>query len=164
MKMSNLCFRLRSYNHIAFNKFNIKAVNFKLVLTIYVMFCFLNAGLVAQTCDAAADFMITGGGCAAMNFTANTQTGIHNWEFGDGSTSTSVNPTYTYPLAAPGEFVVIHTVELNGSYFSCSKVVQSECEEFTCQTGIDIKATAKGCTFTFSIAGNNGTAFWNYGD
>ena len=47
-------------------------------------------------------------------FTSNNQTGTHTWDFGNGLTSTEVNPSTTYGIMTSGYFTVVHTITING--------------------------------------------------
>lgn len=132
-------------------------------LTLFSMLLLLNTDLTGQTCDLTADFTFIVNICHDVQFSANTQTGVHTWEFGDGATSTATNPTYSYPLSSPGEFVVVHTVYLNGTYYTCAKVVQSECVDFFCPQSAEIKAVTEGCDIHLQTSVKQ-VIGWNFGD
>jgi hypothetical protein len=67
--------------------------------------------IVPATADAG--FTFTRLACnKEIPFLSNDQSGAHTWDFGDGHTSTDVNPSHKYD--APGIYAVMHTVK-NGS-------------------------------------------------
>lgn len=55
-----------------------------------------------------ADFEVDGGDDFTFTFTSTGSAGTYAWDFGDGSTSTAANPTYTYP--ENGDYNVCLTV------------------------------------------------------
>ncbi len=71
----------------------------------------------------------------------------YNWDFGDGATSTEVNPGHEY--AGPGEYVVVLTAYLNGE------------KDETSQT-IKIDAVSSGGNLEVNILGNTSVALGSH--
>ena len=93
---------------------------------------YLDNLVVTQNCTNAA-FDIENN-CPNVTFTP-ALTGddfIHDWDFGDGSTSTEPNPTHTYP--ENGSYQVIHTITDDcGNMASSTQVVEIDCiSGFSC--------------------------------
>lgn len=127
---------------------------------------------VTGTCNLVANFSYSLGNNGLVNFTntsVNTNsTTIHNWNFGNGSNSTAINPTLTYST--------------NGTYPVCLSVSNSSgCVNNFCQNIIisnstntcNIVAAYSGfygnnglVTFTNSSVNTNSTTtyFWNFGN
>jgi PKD repeat protein len=83
-----------------------------------------------------ADFTYTRIACNRdIPFSANDQSGFHTWDFGDGATSTDINPSHKY--TAPGIYAVTHTIK-NGSCGNGSKAVPITVESCcTCSGSMD---------------------------
>lgn len=58
--------------------------------------------------NANFSYVVSTTDCPEVTFTANTASGTHMWDFGDGNTSAAVNPTH--PYSAPGVYTVTHTI------------------------------------------------------
>lgn len=89
--------------------------------------------------NCQADYQLDDSNCPSVSFTDNSvadstsQIVFWSWDFGDGNTSLSSNPTHTY--ASQGWFLICLTIETSNSCMStiCDTVVidcssQSECE------------------------------------
>lgn len=116
-----------------------------------------------SSCDA--DFTFTTSGNSA-NFT-NTSTGTTDyvWNFGDGNTSSSANPSHTY--ASSGTYYVCLTASINDSITNCSDSIcyyvtvmdSSGCDaSFFATSGIGY------ANFTNTSTGSSLFHSWTFGD
>ncbi|MBK9026287.1 MAG: PKD domain-containing protein [Saprospiraceae bacterium] len=71
-----------------------------------------------------ADFNFTAAGTVVTFADASTGTGLtYNWQFGDGSNSTSQNPTHTFVCG--GTYYVISTTSNGTCSSSINKIVEA---------------------------------------
>jgi gliding motility-associated-like protein len=94
----------------------------------------------------------------------NTSTGLFsNWDFGDGTTSTTMNPSHTYNVAGM-YYVTLVSMNPNG----CTDTLIMQIEVVNCVT-VNVVASASACEgdpVTFTYQGNaSGAAIynWNFG-
>jgi hypothetical protein len=78
--------------------------------------------LPSGTCEYSIE---TNPNNCAIQFTSNNPYGTHLWDFGDGISSTEVNPTHTFP--SNGNYTVIHTISEFGCECTYSDVVEVCC-------------------------------------
>ena len=109
----------------------------------------------------AANFGFSGQGSTRL-FSSNTSVGValsYAWNFGDGSSSTSANPSHTYVSA--GSYTVTLTVT-----DACGTVDVTTSAIDICQTIIpNFTNTFSGSTFTFSAQPAGLSNYdWNFGD
>lgn len=92
----------------------------------------------------------------------------YSWEFGDGNTSSTANPTYTY--SKRGTYTVCVTVKWTGSNgTTCSKKVCTEvhagCDDPCRISGNFTFSNLGNGTYKFSGSSNSGVTYlWNFGD
>ena len=120
--------------------------------------------------DYTADFSFaTSTACvgSTINFTDNSSVGTDSWswDFGDGTTSTSQNPSHGFSNS--GVYTV--TLTASNSTNGCSGVYSEQIEVFTSSVPSFTFDPASGCTplnVTFTNTSNNGNATfeWNFGD
>jgi PKD repeat protein len=109
----------------------------------------------------AANFGFSGQGSTRL-FSSNASVGValsYAWNFGDGSSSTSANPSHTYVSA--GSYTVTLTVtDACGTVDITTSVID------ICQTVIpNFTNTFSGSTFTFSAQPSGLSNYdWNFGD
>ncbi|MFI5172273.1 MAG: PKD domain-containing protein, partial [Chitinophagales bacterium] len=112
----------------------------KILTQIFVLFLTISP-LLATDCDANFEFIADG---ATVDFFNTSETDscetYYSWTFGDGSTSTEVNPAHIY--GAPGTYTVCLVME---SACGCESY---KCEEIVIGGGVDCHAD-----FTFTIDG-----------
>ncbi|HEX6916292.1 MAG TPA: PKD domain-containing protein, partial [Chitinophagaceae bacterium] len=124
---------------------------------------------VVVTTSAAAVFQVNdsdqclGGNAFNFNATGVTPGVSYNWSFGDGSTSTSANPSHSYAQA--GTFNVQLLVSMNGCSDSTTQPVTVNPEPVA---GFSINDTAQCLaanqfSFTNTTTGS-ATYQWNFGD
>jgi len=109
----------------------------------------------------AANFGFSGQGSTRL-FSSNASVGValsYAWNFGDGSSSTSANPSHTYVSA--GSYTVTLTVT-----DACGTVDVTTSAIDICQTVIpNFTNTFSGSTFTFSAQPSGLSNYdWNFGD
>ncbi len=122
-------------------------------------------------CNIVAGFTAVDNGLGNYTFT-NTSTGngtMYYWDFGDGNTSTAVNPNYTY--SNNGGYTVCLTTSDGGPVFGCSDVF---CDSITVTSALNIPCNlVAGFTavdngngnFTFTnTSTGGGFMYWNFGD
>ncbi|BDS15581.1 PKD domain-containing protein [Aureispira anguillae] len=104
--------------------------------------------------------------CLGDSFTLTSTTicGTHFWDFGDGNTSTAINPTHIYNGTVGGIYTITHIVSSPcGTDTSLLDInVISEC----CQLNINTATTAincyGSCDGTATVIVSNGAAPYNY--
>jgi len=106
------------------------------------------------------------------NFTfTNTSTGSFNqthWAFGDGTTSTTANPSHTF--SANGTYVVVLTVKDSAVGSSCidyyldTIVVTGVVAPLQCAAGFVMYPDAGDVTVVNSSTGSNLSYLWDFGD
>lgn len=126
----------------------------------------------ASGCSVTDSIVISSGNLTAaytsvdsgliVNFT-NTTMGVADsvvWDFGDGSTSTMMNPTHTY--ASDGNYTVCLTVyNICGSDSTCTMI--SACDMLAGSIGHT--ASQDTVDFTYTSTSGTGTSYmWNFGD
>ena len=107
---------------------------------------------------AAYDFEVSGNTTIFTNNGTNADS--YNWDFGDGNTSTDINPVYTYP--EPGTYTVILTGTNDcGSVTFTDEVV---IEDLTPLAGFTSNSTVGCAPFTvdFEDISTNGPTAWNW--
>lgn len=116
-----------------------------------------------------SDFTFTGSGANApanVVFTNASQNATtYSWNFGDGGTSTDINPTHTYSVA--GTFNVVLTATGNGGTNSKTKVVtiNSPATMPTANFTYSGAGNYAPCNVTFSNTSQNATTYsWDFGD
>ena len=123
-------------------------------------------------CSASSSFTYTNNGNGNYTFT-NTSTSNFNqthWAFGDGFTSTSINPNHSF--STNGTFIVVLTINdsTNGGlcidYFMDTITVTGVTSPLQCVSGFVIYPdTATGnITVVNSSTGTNLTYLWSFGD
>lgn len=129
-------------------------------------------------CDLTAGFGFSDSSCT-VDFTdasfGNCCTQIlgYRWDFGDGTTSTSQNPSHTYP--ATGTYTACLTiVGLNDDGDCCTDSiclpVTVDCEPCSCEVFPDFSFESKGCSIQFNdqSTGNDCSTItqwdWDFGD
>lgn len=126
----------------------------------------------ASGCSVTDSIVISSGSITAaytsvdsalvVNFT-NTTVGTADsvmWDFGDGNTSTMMNPTHTY--ASDGSYTVCLTVfNMCGSDSTCKTI--SACDVLAGSIGHT--ASQDTVNFTYTSTSGTGTSYmWNFGD
>jgi len=90
--------------------------------------------------------------------------GTHFWDFGDGNTSTAINPTHTYNGIAPGLYTITHIITSPCSVDTSIATINilNQC----CQLNLNITTTAINCNGncdgTATAVVSNGTAPYTY--
>ncbi|MDX2285532.1 MAG: PKD domain-containing protein [Bacteroidia bacterium] len=111
-----------------------------------------------------ADTLTACGPPLQVRFTSYTASGIHRWEFGDGSTSTLPNPLHTY--TGTGAFSVTHTV--TGAQGCRDTLVRSSYINIGVNTlsafALDSSTCAHDTIFFRTNAAPNSTITWDFGD
>jgi PKD repeat protein len=112
------------------------------------------------------------GGCNAqfgyqnvqMNYYfASSFAATHSWDFGDGTTSFTANPSHTY--GGPGTYVVCHTVTDSGCTDTfCDTIYISSGGNCTVSYTFTTDSTNTIFTFTGSTTGTVGQFAWSFGD
>ncbi|PJA07316.1 MAG: hypothetical protein COX70_07285 [Flavobacteriales bacterium CG_4_10_14_0_2_um_filter_32_8] len=124
------------------------------------------------SCNINAGFSFVDNGLGNYSFT-NTTTGSgslsYYWNFGDGNTSTAVNPTHTF--AANTTYVVVLAVSDSSSncasYYSVVILVTGNPSPLSCNAGFVIypdSAQPSNVIVVNSSTGINLTYFWDFGD
>jgi PKD repeat protein len=134
-------------------------------------------------CDISHPIVTGSGGTPTANFTysvsgltvsfTDTSTdsggtiGSHAWTFGDGGTSSAVNPSYTY--SAGGTYSVTETVTDSGSGATSSKTSAVTVSASGGTPVANFTYTISGLTVSFTdtstdSGGSIGTHSWNFGD
>ena len=134
-------------------------------------------------CDIAHPIVTAGGGQPVANFVASpagltvsfTDTsvdlggmiGARVWNFGDGASATTVNPTHTYPVA--GTYTVTETITDAYSRATSTKTLILTVSPTGGVPTASFTYTATGLTAAFTDASTNtggtiGTRTWNFGD
>ena len=92
----------------------------------FLAFSFFGCGSSSISCSASAD-PVVGDNPLTVQFTENASGElVYNWDFGDGSTSNSSNPSHTYTLTNPNEpdvFTAILAVTNLGSTAVCTPIL-----------------------------------------
>ena len=101
----------------------------------------------------------------SVNFTANVTGGTkpytYNWDFGDGTSSVSQNPTYTY--SDPGTYSVVFTVkDANNKQTSKTLTVTSRISESTVSTNPKLEWTKDNETFKIALEGTGKLTLMDY--
>ena len=119
---------------------------------------------VAITCPAPqASFssVQTGLSTAFSNLSSASSGVSFLWDFGDGTTSTAVNPNHVYP--GPGNYTVcLTTTDVCGTDSSC-QVLSVACLPTTANFSFSINNFTLSLTDLSSTNGNTGY-FWTFGD
>jgi PKD repeat protein len=122
-------------------------------------------------CNIVAGFTATDNGAGNYSFT-NTSTGnilAYYWNFGDGNTSTTVNPNHTY--LANGTYVVTLTIGDSScyDYYITTITVSGITNSLPCNAAFvivpDSANTGNVIVYnTSTSSGGNLTYFWDFGD
>lgn len=132
-----------------------------------------NAGSLYADDDMTVFVELLSGGCdfsfttdplnCSVTFSSENINGTHIWDFGDGNTSSDVNPVYTY--STNGIYTVTHTVQELGCECSHQEVIFINCcnnssttLEYTQCSGTEIilpELSQNGVTGSWSPAINN---------
>ncbi len=75
--------------------------------------------------NASFSYVITPPNCTETFFTSNGANGVHSWDFGDGNSSTAVNPTHTY--SSTGTYTVTHTITDGNCFGSEVMTIEVKC-------------------------------------
>ncbi|MCB9234832.1 MAG: PKD domain-containing protein [Bacteroidia bacterium] len=116
----------------------------------------------SSSCHAGFTPSVSGNTVSLANTSSGNYTSVF-WDFGDGSTSTSTNPTHTYATS--------------GTYTVCLSIMGSGCTDTACNAVVISGSSGGGCnaSFSYSINGayltatntSSGTfsnVIWNFGD
>lgn len=120
-------------------------------------------------CNIVAGFTSTDNGSGNYSFT-NTSTGnivAYYWNFGDGNTSTAMNPNHTF--MANGPYVVVLAIgdSLCYDYYTTTITVTGVSNSLPCNAGFVIypdSSQTNNVIVINSSTGNNLTYFWDFGD
>ncbi len=130
----------------------------------FLLFTCITASLSASDCDADFEFTVTDATVTFNNLSTADPGPIlgYLWDFGDGTTSTEINPTHTY--AASGDYDVCLVIIADGGCTS------ERCDH------VDVVVTGD-CTVSFEYTGDPEVHFtavtdpvfvtaylWNFGD
>lgn len=113
-----------------------------------------------------ADFVVNAIGCSPFTATFSNKSvlgGEFKWDFGDGSTSTDINPIHTYQN--PGKYLATLTV-IDSNTCNISSTYKREITVLS-QSYAQFSASFDGCDNKLSIANNSTNAisyFWDFGD
>jgi len=141
---------------------NIIGNNFK-----QIVFCLLIAGIVGCSDDDHVPMTPTSDFSAEMNeldvsFTSNTSYAVAlEWDFGDGETSTKVNPTHAY--ASEGDYSVVLKAmgEVGADSTMVTKIITVEQTNPTADFTYEVDNT----TITLTNASERAVSFtWDFGD
>jgi len=99
-----------------------------------------------------------------VNFTSTQSSGTHFWDFGDGNTSTAVNPVHTYTQY--GQYTVLHQIT---SALGCVSTTRKENFIFvgnnTLAISLNDTSYCEGEAVGFSTnAPSNSSLLWDFGD
>ncbi|MEZ4845389.1 MAG: PKD domain-containing protein [Bacteroidia bacterium] len=125
--------------------------------------CIASTGKSIVVYDAPIAMFAGISGCSGSNLTfSNTSSGAttYTWNFGDGGTSTSANPSHTY--SAAGNYVVSLTAKnANG----CSNTYQQTVIiSGTPTANFTANNACLGSAVTFTNTSVGGSSNWNFGD
>ncbi|MEM6347167.1 MAG: PKD domain-containing protein, partial [Bacteroidota bacterium] len=111
------------------------------------------------------DELLACGPPLVVNFTSDgTTSGLHFWDFGDGNTSTQINPTHTY--LQNGSFDVRHIIQdaqgcrdtlIKDAYVNIGVNTLSVYSQ-------DSSVCINDTVFFFTNAASNSQVFWDFGD
>lgn len=109
-----------------------------------------NSAFVAKVsfCPVEADFTFSQQGFEASFFNSSTEAENYYWDFGDGNTSTEVNPSRTY--AEPGVYMVCLTAS-------------DECEDEVCYPVVVEGSDQPICLVTVAEEGDHNVVVWEKG-
>ncbi len=117
---------------------------------------------VVVTPAPAASFSITPNACSNRDVTFNSGASVgattYAWNFGDGNTSTSANPTHTY--AADGNYTV--TLTINGGASSTNQSVSVVTNPVAGSISSSVNSCTNEYTFTSNATGTNLTYAWTF--
>ena len=119
-----------------------------------------------------ANYTLTDNGNGNYSFT-NAATGIYNqshWAFGDGNTSTTTSPSYTF--TTNGTYIVVLTINDSATNGSCTNhyldtlIVSGLPNTTACVAGYAVYPDTinGGLIIVNSSTGSNLTYLWNFGD
>ncbi len=93
--------------------------------------CLVKSDSDALDLDLDAGFTFQAQDCnSPIQFLSDEVIGDHFWDFGDGNTSTEVNPIHTYEM--PGTYEVMHSIRTCCEIFSHTEILVLECSDGGC--------------------------------
>jgi PKD repeat protein len=125
---------------------------------------------VIVSCNLASGFSYTDNGNGNYSF-ANTSSGgfdAFSWSFGDGYTSSAMNPNHTF--ASNGIYTVVLAIadSIGGcmDYFTSTINVVGVSNPLLCNAGFSVytDSISNGVNVVNSSTGSNLTYFWDFGD
>lgn len=118
----------------------------------------------APDADFTADPKLACGPPLLVNFTSNTSSGQHSWSFGDGQTSTQINPAHPYQNF--GSFTVSHIVEDTlGCRDTATKQQLINIGINTLSISADDSTICEGDSiYFFTNAASNSSVIWDFGN
>ena len=113
-----------------------------------ILFSIVSLLTLTASAQCSADFTWSVSGSTIQFTNTSTGTFMNDWSFGDGGSSTSTNPTYTY--SSPGTYSVC-------LYTSYIDSVGGFCSDSTCYQVTALQDSINGpcnADFTWSVSGN----------